>query len=155
MRKVDLAPALGRTSGRSSRPLTGGGRASRRTQPPQPASLWLPHSRTPKQRELRPTMSAAHVSDGSQLFATTAPVLRPVASAAHSRAVMLVRDGCHYCAMARSMLAEHHVETVELPLPDAIRWTVLQAMVGRITVPQIWMDGSYVGGYEDLRRRWY
>eukprot|EP01053_Blabericola_migrator_P007527 Blabericola_migrator_1__7526@NODE_3845_length_1473_cov_5_017070_g2384_i0_p1_GENE_NODE_3845_length_1473_cov_5_017070_g2384_i0NODE_3845_length_1473_cov_5_017070_g2384_i0_p1_ORF_typecomplete_len186_score14_26Glutaredoxin/PF00462_24/3_7e10DUF836/PF05768_14/0_016_NODE_3845_length_1473_cov_5_017070_g2384_i0418975 len=176
MRPFDLAPALGRpavrrydaprhqTTPRSSRPLTGDStRPHRRTPAPPPNPYgrrdtgWnrsISGSRTPPhKRELRPAYSAMPESFVPYALNPANPqsLLRPIASVSHNRAVMFVKPGCHYCALARALLATYRIDTVEIPLPDPIRWNVLRAMVNQDTVPQIWINGTYVGGYEDLR----
>eukprot|EP01054_Gregarina_sp_Poly1_P000996 Gregarina_sp_Poly_1__995@NODE_1241_length_4666_cov_269_446184_g846_i0_p2_GENE_NODE_1241_length_4666_cov_269_446184_g846_i0NODE_1241_length_4666_cov_269_446184_g846_i0_p2_ORF_typecomplete_len168_score23_85Glutaredoxin/PF00462_24/3_9e07_NODE_1241_length_4666_cov_269_446184_g846_i025853088 len=90
-----------------------------------------------RQGQLRPVMSAMSSS-------TRDAEAQPVA-------VMIARQGCNFCAAARHLLDVNHIQVVELPVSDSVRWKVLQAMVGKATVPQVWMDGHLIGGFEDLQ----
>eukprot|EP01055_Gregarina_sp_Pseudo9_P001287 Gregarina_sp_Pseudo_9__1286@NODE_1858_length_1290_cov_3400_173461_g1724_i0_p1_GENE_NODE_1858_length_1290_cov_3400_173461_g1724_i0NODE_1858_length_1290_cov_3400_173461_g1724_i0_p1_ORF_typecomplete_len164_score14_97Glutaredoxin/PF00462_24/6_2e11Redoxin/PF08534_10/3_3e08Redoxin/PF08534_10/3_9e03DUF836/PF05768_14/0_033Thioredoxin_3/PF13192_6/0_32Thioredoxin_2/PF13098_6/0_1Thioredoxin_4/PF13462_6/3_3Thioredoxin_4/PF13462_6/90GST_N_3/PF13417_6/0_19TraF/PF13728_6/9_2e03TraF/PF13728_6/0_2SH3BGR/PF04908_ len=65
---------------------------------------------------------------------------------------MITKKGCPYCAKAKSMLEDRHIKYVELPLADSIRGYVVGAMTDKATVPQVWIDGKYVGGSEALEQ---
>ena len=59
---------------------------------------------------------------------------------------------CPYCVAAKNLLKargqrweEHHIDT-----DPALREAMLARSGGRRTVPQIFIDDTHVGGYDDL-----
>ena len=73
--------------------------------------------------------------------------LAPNAKAPHD-VLMFSRPGCSYCAKAKKLLAERGwaYEEVEAS-PRRLR-----AVSGRSSTPQIFVDGAYVGGADDLEK---
>lgn len=69
---------------------------------------------------------------------------------AHVR--MYTRRWCGYCTAAERLLQEKGVEFEEIDTTGdhATRKWLLEA-TGRSTVPQIFIDGQPIGGYDDLR----
>jgi len=69
------------------------------------------------------------------------------------RVVIYTTDICPFCARAKALLRSKNVHFEEI---DVTRDTRLQEEVrrlsGRRTVPQIFIDGTSVGGFEELRR---
>jgi glutaredoxin-like protein len=61
------------------------------------------------------------------------------------------KPGCAYCARARRMLQDkgYHYEEIRLGSPG-ISYTSLQAVSGRGTTPQVYMDGKHIGGADEL-----
>jgi peroxiredoxin/glutaredoxin len=67
---------------------------------------------------------------------------------APSDVLMIGRAGCSYCAKARKLLTEHGLGFDEVPsTPRALR-----AATGKSTTPQIFIDGKYIGGADDLEK---
>jgi glutaredoxin-like protein len=62
------------------------------------------------------------------------------------------RDGCSFCARAKTLLAEHGYKYAEVPLTHNIRTKVIGAIVGAGTVPQVYINGRHIGGAEELER---
>ena len=59
---------------------------------------------------------------------------------------------CGYCAMAKRLLASKDVsfsETDILKHPEK-RAEMIQRSGGRQTVPQVFIDGQHIGGFDDL-----
>jgi glutaredoxin 3 len=59
---------------------------------------------------------------------------------------------CGYCARAKRLLSQKGVEWVEydvIETPEK-RAEMTQRAGGRMTVPQIFIDGKHVGGSDDL-----
>jgi glutaredoxin 3 len=58
---------------------------------------------------------------------------------------------CGYCSRAKSLLERKGLEYEEISMDDdpAFRAKLLD-MTGRWTVPQIFIDGSPIGGYSEL-----
>ena len=70
--------------------------------------------------------------------------------AAHVK--MYTRRWCGYCTAAERLLEEKQVkyENVDCTGDHATRKWLLET-TGRHTVPQIFIDGVAIGGYDDLR----
>jgi glutaredoxin 3 len=64
---------------------------------------------------------------------------------------MYTRQWCGYCTAAQRLLASKNVAYEEIDCTGdqkTRRWLVEQT--GRTTVPQIFIDGRSIGGYDDL-----
>ena len=59
---------------------------------------------------------------------------------------------CGYCARAKSLLAGKGVafETIDLTEHPERRSEMIARSGGRVTVPQIFINGDHVGGSDDL-----
>ncbi|KAK3224242.1 hypothetical protein Dsin_011267 [Dipteronia sinensis] len=72
-----------------------------------------------------------------------------------NKIVMFSKSYCPYCLRAKHIFAELHEKpfVVELDLRDdgAQIMYVLLDLVGRRTVPQIFVNGKHVGGSDDLK----
>jgi glutaredoxin-like protein len=65
---------------------------------------------------------------------------------------ILTRDNCQYCAQAKALLDERGIDYAEIPLTHNIRLKALGAIAGSQTVPQVFINGERIGGYEELKR---
>lgn len=67
------------------------------------------------------------------------------------RVSMITKPGCPHCARAKSALSAKGMrfEVIELG-QQGISYSTLQAISGRGTVPQIFIDGEHIGGADDL-----
>lgn len=63
---------------------------------------------------------------------------------------ILTREGCPFCAKAKSLLAKEGYQYVEVSLPVSIRSRALGAISGRGTVPQVFVNGALIGGSDEL-----
>ena len=71
--------------------------------------------------------------------------------AAKPQAVTLfTKVGCPYCAKAKKMLQERDISYEEIVLGNGIGTRTLKAVAGATTVPQVFFDGSLIGGSEEL-----
>lgn len=73
------------------------------------------------------------------------------------RALIYTKEECPYCVKAKDLLNSMGVLTIERKLDvDFTRETLMDkltaanANVSRLSVPQIWLDGEYVGGFDRL-----
>jgi len=73
------------------------------------------------------------------------------------KAEVYSKNGCGYCVAAKNLLEMKGVETVEynFQLDPAKREELFERaqkenVVPR-TAPHIWLDGNYIGGYEQLK----
>src|SRR3954463_10592970 len=59
---------------------------------------------------------------------------------------IFTREGCQYCARAKTLLNELGYEYAEVPLPHTTRSKVVGALAGAKTVPQVFINGKLIGG---------
>ena len=69
-----------------------------------------------------------------------------------STVVMYTAQYCPYCVQARALLKHKGVsfQEVDVCADDALREKMVQES-GRRTVPQIFINGAPIGGFEELR----
>jgi len=60
------------------------------------------------------------------------------------------RDGCPYCVRAKGMLHDADIQFEELVLNRDFHESTIRAVSGRTTVPQIFINGEYIGGSDEL-----
>jgi len=71
-----------------------------------------------------------------------------------SRAIIWSKNDCIYCIQAKNLLATQGIEFEEHKIGDG--YTVeqlLEAVPAARTVPQIFIDEEYIGGYDALKKR--
>ena len=63
--------------------------------------------------------------------------------------------GCGYCRRAKSLLQAKGIEYREFIVGQDISGDDLSTRIGKpaLTVPQIFLDGEYIGGYTELAAR--
>ncbi|MFO1518526.1 MAG: glutaredoxin [bacterium] len=57
---------------------------------------------------------------------------------------------CPYCDAAKRLLKERKFEFEEIDVSDPSQKTALKERTGWRTVPQIFIDGKMIGGYQEL-----
>lgn len=68
-----------------------------------------------------------------------------------SRIRMYSTRFCPFCMMARELLKRKGVEYEEIPVDgDRQRRAEMERISGRHTVPQIFINQTHIGGYDDL-----
>ena len=87
------------------------------------------------------------VSDADTMLAYLSPNAKKP-----DQVAILTREGCNFCAKAKTLLTERGYDYVELPLDHKIRSRAVGAMSGGQTVPQVFINGMLVGGWEALER---
>ena len=62
---------------------------------------------------------------------------------------------CGYCRRAKSLLEARGIEYQEFIVRKNISSEALSSRIGKpaLTVPQIFLDGEYIGGYTELAGR--
>jgi glutaredoxin-like protein len=65
---------------------------------------------------------------------------------------ILTREGCGYCAKAKTLLTELGYDYVEVLLDHKVRSRIVGAIANAQTVPQIFVNGTRIGGWEELER---
>ena len=69
------------------------------------------------------------------------------------KALMWSRYECPYCDQARALLKSKGYEIEERKIGDGFtKEELLESVPTARTVPQIFLDGKYVGGFDDLRQ---
>ena len=85
------------------------------------------------------------VSDADTLLAYINPKAKKP-----DQVAILTREGCQYCAKAKALLTELGMHYNEIALPNARRSQVLRAITGAATVPQVFINGERIGGWDAL-----
>ncbi|HZN85596.1 MAG TPA: glutathione peroxidase [Burkholderiales bacterium] len=65
---------------------------------------------------------------------------------------ILTREGCSFCAKAKALLTERGYDYAEIALDHKLRTRVVGAIAGAQTVPQVFINGELIGGWEALER---
>ena len=69
-----------------------------------------------------------------------------------SKVVLYTTQYCPFCVQAKALLRHRGIpfEEIDVGGDDALRLEMIEAS-GRRTVPQIFINGSAIGGFEELR----
>ena len=65
--------------------------------------------------------------------------------------IVYTKDNCPYCRMAKELLSSRHIpfEEIRIDLDDSKRDEMIR-LSNKRTVPQIFINGQSIGGYDDL-----
>lgn len=73
------------------------------------------------------------------------------------KATIYTKNGCPYCVNAKTLLAikgveieEHNIQTEEGKREELLEACATINIVPK-TVPQIWLDNKYIGGFDQLK----
>lgn len=70
------------------------------------------------------------------------------------KAIIWSKYNCQYCDMAKSLLKQKGIDFEEKKIGDGYtKEELLEAVPTARTVPQIFLDGELVGGYDQLKVR--
>ena len=70
-----------------------------------------------------------------------------------AKVVIYTTSYCPYCSGAKSLLRSKNVEFEEIDVTDdPERRAEMERLSRRYTVPQIFIDGQPIGGYDDARQ---
>jgi glutaredoxin-like protein len=64
---------------------------------------------------------------------------------------LFAREGCPFCVRAKGMLNDAGIDFEELVLNRDYSESTIRAVSGRTTVPQVFINGEYIGGSEELK----
>jgi glutaredoxin 3 len=70
------------------------------------------------------------------------------------KAIIWSKNQCPYCVMAKNLLRSNGVEYEERNITEG-PWTreqLLEAVPHARTLPQIFLDGNLIGGYDQLKK---
>ena len=71
-------------------------------------------------------------------------------------AYMISKPNCPYCVKAEALLKSNNIEYIKDIVGETItREELLEKAPNAKTVPQIWLDKEYIGGYNELYRKIY
>jgi glutaredoxin-like protein len=87
------------------------------------------------------------VSDADTMLAYVAPRAKKP-----DQVAILTREGCGYCGRAKQLLKDLGYEYAELSLDHRNRGRIVGAITGAQTVPQVFINGQRIGGFEELER---
>ena len=65
---------------------------------------------------------------------------------------VFTRNGCEYCARAKGLLRDTGIDFEELILNRDYTEATIRAVSGKSTVPQVFINGVYIGGSENLEQ---
>ena len=65
---------------------------------------------------------------------------------------IITKPGCQYCASAKAMLTEKGIDFEEIVTGRDATLRSVRAITGQGTVPQVFIEGRYIGGSEQLER---
>lgn len=63
------------------------------------------------------------------------------------------KQGCYYCTLAEQLLGQFNKEFQYIDIEEDMDALDLIVSNGFKTVPQIYLDGEHIGGYEDLKKQ--
>ena len=66
-------------------------------------------------------------------------------------AEVFTKPGCPYCVAAKQLLVKKNIPYVERDITRRDHWDEIKSRVpGFRTVPQIFLEGRHIGGFDDL-----
>lgn len=69
------------------------------------------------------------------------------------KAEIFTRPGCGFCVMAKVLMVKRNIAFTERDISNPDHYATMKARVPNArTVPQIFLDGRAIGGFEDLAR---
>ncbi|WP_019102415.1 glutathione peroxidase [Chromobacterium haemolyticum] len=66
--------------------------------------------------------------------------------------VVFSKAGCPHCARAKAVLSENGYDFVEVPLDNKVRGKVLGAVAGKMTAPQVFINGQLIGSADEVEK---
>lgn len=68
-----------------------------------------------------------------------------------AKIIIYTKDNCPYCRMAKELLSSRHLAYEEIRIDqDDSKLEEMISRSNRRTVPQIFINGQSIGGYDDL-----
>ncbi len=85
------------------------------------------------------------VSDADTMLKYVAPEWKPQESIA-----IFTKPGCQFCAKAKKALQDKGLAYEEIVLGKDASVVSVRAITGKVTAPQVFIGGKYIGGSEEL-----
>ena len=68
-----------------------------------------------------------------------------------SKVLVYTTQYCPYCSQAKNLLRAKKIEFQEIDIThDEKMWDIIEQRTGATTVPQIFINDEYIGGFEQL-----
>jgi glutaredoxin-like protein len=83
------------------------------------------------------------VSDADTMLRHVNPEAKP-----REPVVMFSKPGCPFCARAKAVLNAKGITFTDIPQDQKINTSVLRAVSGEMTWPQVFIGGTRIGGAE-------
>lgn len=81
------------------------------------------------------------------------PAHSPVPSPRGLKVEIYSKASCPYCVKAKALLTKHHMKYVEYEVDnEKVRNEMVKRTGGAKTVPQIFINHKYIGGYDNLSK---
>lgn len=64
--------------------------------------------------------------------------------------VVISKDDCNYCDLAKDLLIEKEINFVEFVIPNCEEILAFMKYSNLKTVPQVFVNGMIIGGYKEL-----
>lgn len=64
--------------------------------------------------------------------------------------VVFSKVGCPHCSRAKAILADNGYDYIDVPLDNKVRGKVLGAVSGKMTAPQVFINGTLIGSADDV-----
>lgn len=64
--------------------------------------------------------------------------------------IIFSKEDCEYCELAKGIFIEKGLDFVEFVIPDCEQILAFMKYSGLKTVPQVFVDGMLIGGYQSL-----
>lgn len=76
--------------------------------------------------------------------------LDPESNAEEMTVTVFTKPGCSHCTRAKAMLRDHGIAFEEVGLGHGLSTSTLRAVAGASTTPQVFVNGSAIGGADEL-----
>jgi len=76
----------------------------------------------------------------------------------NKKAIVWTQTNCQYCVMAKALLSDKGYDIEERMMGEGLKWAkkdLLEAVPHARSVPQIFLDGKYIGGWQQLKDSLY
>lgn len=83
-------------------------------------------------------------SDAATMLNYINPEAKPM------RVSLFTKKGCPFCAKTKALLRDNGLDYEEIQLGKTITTRSLQAVTNALTVPQVFINGALIGGFEEL-----
>ncbi len=65
---------------------------------------------------------------------------------------VFTKPGCPFCHEAKELLRKNKMNFEEIELGDGVSYSTIKAVSGKLTTPQVYIDGKHIGGLDDLKK---
>ncbi len=79
------------------------------------------------------------------------PSSQPEMAQENIKVLLYIKEGCRYCNMAKALLTKNQIvyEVIDLALDPNLQKKLVDK-TGQVTVPYIFINGKFIGGYSNL-----